>query len=256
MQVVQFGAAPAELARVRCCMLASKLQKAMKPFILRLSLEFCEFLGFHAAIRKIVQSLSKLSVLQGYGCLALGGAMGSTKPNLKRMQSEHQRIAPSEILQNVFFTWEKRTMRLLLQDCKEVPIFGSCQRSSRRGFVSFSIFLLSSGCSHDVSWGVGWRAMSVSGVKYLFLDFKMFDDVWSEPRVAHGRFGWHSGMKTARQIHANFRSSKGNSSHFFASHSEIWMYPFLQESVLLRLSELFLRKRGTLVFGRMFWIGV
>ena len=38
MQVVQFGSAPAELARVRCCMLASKLQKAIKPFILGLSL--------------------------------------------------------------------------------------------------------------------------------------------------------------------------------------------------------------------------
>ena len=45
-----------------------------------------------------------------------------------------------------------------------------------------------------------------------FLDLEMFDDVWSEPRVAHGRFGWRSGMKTARQIHANFRSSEGNSS--------------------------------------------
>jgi len=39
-QVVQFGSAPAELARVRCCMLASKLQK-------------------------------------GYGCLVTGETMGS-----------------------------------------------------------------------------------------------------------------------------------------------------------------------------------
>ena len=51
--------------------------------------------------------------------------------------------------------------------------------------------------------------MSVSGVKSLFYKF---GDVWSEPRVAHGRFGWRSGMKTARQIYAKFRSSKGNSS--------------------------------------------
>ena len=75
--------------------------------------------------------------------------------------------------------------------------------------VYFWDLLSISECSHDMWWGVGWRAMSVSGVKSLFYKF---GDVWSKPRVAHGRFGWRSGMKTARQIYAKLRSSKGNSS--------------------------------------------
>lgn len=103
MQVVQFGSAPAELARVRRCMLASKLQKAIKTFMLRLSFEFFEFFWFHAAITKIEQSLSKLFVLQGYGCLAIGRAMGSPKPNLKRMQSEHQKVHPQKYLEMLYF---------------------------------------------------------------------------------------------------------------------------------------------------------
>jgi len=66
--------------------------------MLRLSFDFFEFFWFHAAITEILQSLSKLSVLQGYGCLAIGRAMGSPKPNLNAVRTS--KIAPPERLQN------------------------------------------------------------------------------------------------------------------------------------------------------------
>ena len=172
MQVVQFGSAPAELARVRCCMLASKLQKAVKPFMTLhvtfiIWIEFFEFFWFHAAITKILQSLSKLSFFYRAMDAWLLAVRWEVRSQIW-MQSEHQKLhsrkdfKTQNALENPRECWnvcceQWQPLRLLLQDCKEVPVFGSCQRSSRRGFVCFSCLLLSiSECSHDMWWGVGW----------------------------------------------------------------------------------------------------
>lgn len=174
---------------------------------------------------------------------------GKSEAKFEENAVRTSKSAPSKILRNalLYRMWENAEMcceqwqplRFLLQDCKEVPVCGSCQQSSRR-VVSFSCLLLSVVMvCHEVLDGERCQSLLWN---LCFTDLEMFGANHERMVGLGGAVAWRPQGKFMR----NFRSSEDS-----GGNSEIWMYLVLQESVLLRLSELFLRKRGTLVCGRM-----
>ena len=71
--------------------------------------------------------------VQGHGCLALGSAMGSSKLIMSGVVNMFANTQQFEcrVRADTLKTTKVAAMRLLLQDCKDVPVFSSFQLSSR-----------------------------------------------------------------------------------------------------------------------------